>query len=476
MSDCCRARLCPHGSGKIGLLLALLPLFFVAPSKASADSSPALAIDDPIARLQETRLANGLTILTLEDHTTPVAAFQMFVKAGSKDEAFYTGIAHLFEHMMFKGSKNLAPEEHARLIGARGGRINAYTTRDVTVYHEDVTAESLPLVIDLEAERLANLDISQATLDSEREVVLEERRMRVEDNPGGLAFESLAALSFIAHPYRWPVIGWRADVEAVTVEACREFFDTYYAPNNIVIVIVGDFDTAETLARIESAFGGLEPSASIPRNPGKVVDQLGERRAVVHFEVRIPLMFAAWHAPASGHPDSDALDLTSQILSAGRSSRLYRALVYESEQALYAEGGYWEMQEAGLFYAVAGVRPGVEVDTVERAFFAEIDRIRDEGVTDDEVAKAKRQIEVSFVDGLSTGHALAARIGDDMVNLGRVRSLAERLESIRAVTAADVQRVVRTYLTQDERTVVHVVPPAPDPPAAAPTAAPKGNR
>jgi len=446
----------------------------------AAGGSPALTIDDPISRLQETVLDNGLTILTLEDHSTPVAAFQMWVKAGSKDETFHTGIAHLFEHMMFKGSKNIEPEEHARLIGARGGRINAYTTRDVTVYHEDVTAESLPLVIDLEAERLAHLDISEATLESEREVVLEERRMRIEDNPGGLAFEALAALTFMAHPYHWPVIGWRADVEAVTVEDCRRFFDTYYAPNNIVIVIVGDFDTAETIARVDAAFGDLEPSPSIPRNPGKVVDQLGERRAVIHYEVRIPLMFAAWHAPASGHPDSDALDLTSQILSAGRSSRLYRSLVYESQQALYAEGGYWEMQEAGLFYAVAGVRPGVEIGTLERAFFAEIDRIRNEGVSDDEVAKAKRQLEVSFVEGLSTGHALASRIGNDAINLGRVRTLEERLAAIKAVTAADVQRVVRTYLTKDERSVVHVVPLVPEPPAGPPSgepvAATKGSR
>ncbi len=483
MSDSCRARPCFLGSGKIRLLSVLLalgaaPVVGIA-SAVSADGPGALTIDDPISRLQETRLANGLTILTLEDHTTPVAAFQMWVKAGSKDESFYTGIAHLFEHMMFKGSKNLGPEEHAQLIGARGGTINAFTTQDVTVYHEDVTAESLPLVIDLEAERLANLDISQPTLDSERQVVLEERRMRVEDNPGGLAFEALAALIFMAHPYHWPVIGWRADVEAVTIAACREFFDTYYAPNNIVLVLVGDFETAETLARIEAAFGDLEPAASIPRNPGKVVDQLGERRALIHFDVRIPLMFAAWHAPASGHPDSDALDLTSQILSAGRSSRLYRTLVYENEQALYAEGGYWALQDAGLFYAVAGVRPGVDVATVEKAFFAEIDRIRDTGVTDEEVAKAKRQIEVAFVDGLSTGHALASRIGDDMVTLGRVRGLSERLEAIRAVTAADVQRVVRTYLTEKERSVVHVVAPVPEPTVAAPpaaSAAPKESR
>ena len=429
----------------------------------------AAGVADPAARVQKAVLDNGLEVLTLEDHSTPVVSFQMWVKAGSKDEAFYTGIAHLFEHMMFKGSRNVGPEEHARLVGARGGRINAYTSRDVTVYHEDVTAESLPLVIDLEAERVANLDISEATLQSERKVVLEERRLRVEDRPGGLAFEALAALSFQAHPYHWPVIGWRADIEAVTVEACQEFFDTYYAPNNVVIVVVGDFDTAETLERIERAFGGLEPAPVIPRNPSTVVAQRGERRAVVHHDVRVPLVYAAWQAPAAGHPDADALDVTSQILSAGRSSRLYRSLVYEQEQALYAEGGYWELQEAGLFFAVAGVRPGVEVGAVESAFFAEIERIKTEGVTGEEVAKAKRQLEVSLVNGLATTHALADRVGRETVFFGRVRSLDERLAAIRAVEPADVQRVVTAYLTKETRSVVRVVPP---PPPSEPVPAP----
>jgi predicted Zn-dependent peptidase len=367
--------------------------------------------------------------------------------------------------MMFKGSKNLGPEEHARLIGARGGRINAFTSRDITVYHEDVTAESLPLVIDLEAERVANLDISESTLESERQVVLEERRLRLEDSPSGLAFEALAALLWKAHPYRWPVIGWRSDIENVTVEACREFFDTYYSANNIVIVVVGDFDTAETLARIERAFGGLEPAEVIPRNPTSVVEQKGERRATIQHNVRIPLLYAAWHAPKSGHPDGEALDVTSQILSGGRSSRLYRQLVYESEQALYAQGGYYEFKDAGLFFAVAGVRPGVAIDALESDLFAEIDRIRDEGVTEQEVAKAKRQLEVSLVGGLGTAHALANRIGLDTVFFGRVRTLQEQLDAIQAVTPEDVQRVVRQYLVKERRSVVQVIMP---PPAAAP--------
>ena len=435
--------------------LAILVLQFLM-----AEST--LALEDPAARLRETVLPNGLTVLTLEDHSTPVVSFQMWVRAGSKDETFHTGIAHLFEHMMFKGSKRVAPEEHARLVGARGGRINAYTTRDVTVYHEDVTAESLPLVLALEAERVRNLDVSADTLESEREVVLEERRMRTEDRPAGRAFEALAALAWQAHPYHWPVIGWRADIEAVTVEACRAFFDTYYSANNIVLVIVGDIETGETLAMVEREFGAVRRAEVIPRNPGKVVEQRGERRATILYPARIPLLYAAWHAPKAGDPDGDALDVASQILSAGRSSRLYRELVYETEQALYAEGGYWALQEAGLFFAVAGVRPGVAIDDVESAFFAQIARLAEQGVSPAELAKAKRQLEVGLVQGLATAHSLAGRIGNEYVLLGRVRGLDERLAAIQAVTAEDVQRVVGRYLVEDKRSVVHVISP-PDP-------------
>ncbi len=442
-----------------GRFLVLVAFVLQVAGLQMAGAGAALAVDDPAARLQKTILPNGLTILTLEDHNTPVVSFQMWVRAGSKDETFYTGIAHLFEHMMFKGSKRIAPEEHARLVGARGGRINAYTSRDVTVYHEDVTAESLPLVLALEAERVKNLDISAETLTSEREVVLEERRMRTEDRPGGLAFEALAALSWQAHPYHWPVIGWRADIEAVTVEACRDFFETYYSANNIVLVIVGDFDTAETLALVEQEFGGVRRAEAIPRNPGKVVEQRGERRSTIVYPARIPLLYGAWHAPKAGHPDGDALDVASQILSAGRSSRLYRRLVYENEQALYAEGGYWALQEAGLFFAVAGVRPGEDIDRVEALFFAEIDRMADEEVGAAELEKAKRQLEVGLVKGLATSHSLAGRIGNEYVFLGRVRSLDERLAGIQAVTAADVKRVIGHYLVKEKRSVVQVVPP-----------------
>jgi len=425
----------------------------------AASGARVAALEDPAARAQVTHLDNGLVVVTLEDTATPVVSFQMWVKVGSRDEAGYSGLAHLFEHMMFNGSEHLGPEQHAQLVTARGGMINAYTSNDQTVYFDDVTRESLPLVIDLEYERLAYLDISEESLNRERQVVLEERSLRIEDTPMGRAYEALLALLWQALPYRTPVIGWRSDVEKATVEVCREFFATYYAPNNIVVAIAGDFDTADALARLERTIGRLPAAEVIPRNPTEEPEQRGERRATVHFDLRGPVLAAAWHAPATGHADGEALDVLSQILSDGRSSRLYRSLVHDAEIALSASGGYWEMNDTGAFLAIAGVRPGESIDRVEQLFFAEIERVRREPVHAAELDKAKRQLEVSLVNGLATSHALAARIGGDIATFGRIRPLGERLERIRAVTADDVRRVARTYLVTDQRSVVHVVPP-----------------
>ena len=424
-----------------------------------ASSASASGFRDPAADARLTVLDNGLRVLTLEDHTTPVVSVQIWVDVGSGDEARFTGIAHLFEHMMFRGSKNLPPEAHGRIIARRGGSVNAFTSRDVTVYFADVTAENLPLVIELEAERLRNLDISEESLESEREVVIEERRMRTEDSAEGRAFEALLALAFQAHPYRVPTIGWRSDLEKVGVVECNDFFREYYAANNLVVAIAGDFDTEETLALVERHMGTLRTSDQIARNPTVEPEQRGERRAVVTFEVVGPILALAWQAPPSGSEDAEPLDVASEILSSGRTSRLYRRLVYDEPLALSAEGAYWELKRAGVFYAFASVRPGQDVARAEDAFLGEIRRLRDEPVSAEELEKAKRSLEVGLIDSLGTSHALASRLGRETLTFGRVRPLDERLEAIRAVTAEDVQRVARTYLLPDRRNVVHVLPP-----------------
>ena len=441
----------------LALVASLGPVHPILPF-GSRPAAAETTFSDPLADVQVNRLANGLTVLTLEDHTTPVVSMQVWVDVGSGDESRFTGLAHLFEHMMFRGSKNLAPERHQQLLEERGARLNAFTSRDVTVYFADVTSEHLPLVIALEAERFKNLNVDETSLTSEREVVIEERRLRTEDNPQGRAFEALLATAFRAHPYRVPTIGWRSDIEKTGVEECREFFDTYYAANNLVISIAGDFDTDETLVHLQREFGDLRRADEIPRNPTEEPVQNGERREVVHFDVRSPVLAMAWHAPPAGHEDAEALDVASVILSTGRTSRLYRALVYDEPVALSAFGAYWELQSAGVFYAFASVRPGAGIERAEALFLDEIAKLRDGLVTDEELDKAKRSLEVSLIEGSATSHELASRMGREWTTFERIRPLPERLAAIQAVTAEDVQRVARTYLRDTKRTVVHVVP------------------
>jgi predicted Zn-dependent peptidase len=268
----------------------------------------------------------------------------------------------------------------------------------------------------------------------------------------------LLSLAFQAHPYGRPVIGWASDIANSTVAACRQFFDAYYVPNNITLVIVGDFDTDEALEQIEQAFGPLPAAPDIPRNTTEEPLQDGGRSAVVHFDVRSPTLAYAWRAPGSGHADGEALDVLSQILSGGRSSRLYRRLIYSEQIALSAHGGFWEWADEGVFFAYASVRPGEPVDRAETLLLEEIARLRDSLVEASELEKAKRQIEVSMVKQLSTNRAVADRVGYDVTLLGGIRPLVDRLAAIRSVNAEDIQRVAREYLRSERRNVVHVIP------------------
>ena len=426
----------------------------------AAGASFAEGVSDPLDEMRTTVLQNGLTVLTLEDHSSPVASFQIWVDVGSGDEARWTGIAHLFEHMMFRGSKHLGKEVHSQIVEARGGRINASTSHDVTRYFEDVPSEHLPVVIALEAERFHNLVIDEDSLASEREVVISERRWRNEDDPNGRAFEQLMATAFKAHPYRHPIVGWLSDLQKVDVEVCRRFFDTYYAANNLVIALAGDFDTDDTLIRIRESFGGLRHAAAIPRNPTDEPRQQGERRATVHFDVAGPILTMAWHAPPTGHPDAEALDVLSGVLSDGRASRLYRRMVYaEDAVALGAQGIYWELRQAGLFYAGVQVRPGESIERAEAELLEEIERIRLEAPSEAEVDRARRSLEVGLIVGAGSAHALASRMGREWISFGRVRPLEERLAKVRGVTPEDVRRVAARYLVPEGRNVVSVVAP-----------------
>jgi predicted Zn-dependent peptidase len=430
---------------------------------AASELAATQAVDDPALRTKITTLANGLTVLTLEDHATPTVSLQVWVRVGSGDESRFTGIAHLFEHMNFLSSKNLAPlgpEAYTRLVEERGGRINAYTSRDVTVYFEDVAPEHLPLMIALEGERFANLEVTEEALAAERQVVMEERRLRTDSDPDGMAFETLMGLTYQALAYRVPTVGWQSDLEQVTAADCQAFWDTYYAANNLVIAIAGDFESAATLALVEKHFGSLRRAATIPRNPQVEPAQDGERRAVVHFPVQAPIVIAGFPAPQTGHPDADALDVAAGVLAGGRTSRMYRSMVFDAPLALAPQAFYRELQRAGIFVVGATLRPGVDVARAEQTIFAEVDRLGALPPSAEELGRAKRALEVAWIGGQGTAHALASRVAQDYVAYGRIETLAEKLDAIDKVSAEDVQRVVRQYLGPRQRSVVQVFPPA----------------
>jgi predicted Zn-dependent peptidase len=318
-------------------------------------------------------LPNGLTILLHQDRSTPIAHVQLWYHVGSKDERpGRTGFAHLFEHMMFKGSKNVEPEQHTSIVSSVGGRANAYTTEDATVYWQTVPAQYLPLVLWMEADRMATLRIDDKTFRNERQVVQEERRMRIENQPYGRLNEILFEHAFTVHPYKHPVIGSMKDLEAATIDDVREFYRTYYVPSNCTMVIAGDFDIEQVtelinryLARVPSA--GREAPREIPKEPAPTK----ERRATVEEAWPLPAVVVAHHITYDGHPDSYPLHIVSKVLSDGQSSRIYRKLVYETGLALTAFGGGNIIEDPNLFFAVAIVNPGQSPATVEKALIAE---------------------------------------------------------------------------------------------------------
>src|SRR5256885_8746050 len=292
-------------------------------------------------RVLAATLENGLRVLLLEDHRSPIVSFQVWYRVGSRNEARgATGIAHFLEHMMFKGTPTHGRGQFARLVEQNGGQDNAFTSQDVTAYFVDIVADKLDLVLELDADRMQNLLLDPKQIDSERQVVLEEWRTRTEDDPGGFLGEEVAALAFKAHPYGFPIIGWREDIARITPEEIRAFYTTYYVPNNALVVAVGDFRAEETLERIKRRSGPLPRAPAPPLVLAVEPSPNGERRVVVRKQAELPIVYVAYHVPNQRSDDAAPLEVLSTVLSGGRASRLYRDLVYEHRLALVAGGVY----------------------------------------------------------------------------------------------------------------------------------------
>ena len=405
-------------------------------------------------------LANGLKVVLLEDHSTPIVHAELWYHVGSKNEKpGRTGFAHLFEHMMFKGSKNVEPEGHPSWISSVGGQSNATTNEDATVYWQTFPAQYLPLVLWLEADRMATLRIEESVFKNEREVVKEERRMRVDNQPYGRLNEIVYDQAFTVHPYKHPTIGSMEDLEAASIEDVREFFRTFYVPNNATLVLVGDFDSKEALGLVERYLGRVPKSDKpVPRDIPKEPPQTKERRVRLEESWPLPAVVVAHHITYDGHADAYPLHIASKVLSDGQSSRIYRQLVYEKQVALAAFGGGNIIEHPNLFFAVAIVQPGKTPEEAAAALIAELDRLRQEPITAGELQQAKNQFARDYIFGRQSNRDKANQLAHAVVIHDDVTTADGEFDIFMNITQADVQRVAQKYFTPENRLVLTIMP------------------
>jgi zinc protease len=418
------------------------------------------AVRPPKLDYTTTTLPNGMQVVFLEDHSTPIVHLQMWYHVGSKNERpGRTGFAHFFEHMMFKGSKNVEAEGHPSFVSSVGGQSNAFTNEDATVFWESVPSHYLPLILWLEADRLGSLRIDEKAFKNEREVVKEERRMRIENQPYGRLQEIIADQAFQVHPYKHPVIGSMKDLDAASVEDVREFFQAYYVPNNCTAVLVGDFDAKEALNLVTQYLGRVPKSDKpVPRDIPKEPPQTKEKRVTIQEEWPLPAVVVAHHITFDGNPDSYPLHIASKVLSDGQSSRIYRKLVYEQGIALAAFGGGNIIEDPNLFFAVAIVQPGHTTEEAAKALIGELDRLRVEPITAAELQQAKNQFSRDYILGRETIKDKAEVLGHAAVIHSDIKTADAEFDIFQRLTTADVQRVAKTYFTPENRLVLTIVP------------------
>jgi zinc protease len=446
-------------------LLGIAVVAALAAGATAADTIPR----PPKFDYTMTTLDNGLQVVYLEDHSTPIVHLAVWYHVGSKNEKpGRTGFAHLFEHLMFKGSRNVRADQHPSWITSVGGQSNAFTDEDATVFWETVPAQYLPLVLWLEADRMATLEVDEEKFRTEREVVKEERRMRYENQPFGRLPEIIFDKAFEVHPYKHQTIGSMADLEAASIADVRAFHETYYVPNNATVALVGDFDTALARQLVEQFLGRVPRGAPVPRDIPREPIQERERRFVVSEPWPLPAVVVSHHITFDGHPDAYPLHILAKILSDGESSRIYRSLVYEKQMALAAFGEAKLIEHPNLFYAVAVVQPGRRPEDVQRALQAELDRIKTEGVTPEELTRAKRQFARDYILGRETVQQKALHLAHAVVIHGDIKTADGEFDLFQNVTADDVKRVATTYFTPQSRMLLTIMPAgAGDAPVAA---------
>lgn len=404
-------------------------------------------------------LSNGLKVIAIKDPNAPLAVFQIWYDAGSINEQVgKTGLSHVLEHMMFKGTPKYGPKTFSKIIKRAGGTDNAGTSKDYVYYYQKLAPDRLYLSIEMEADRMQNLIMDEEETMSERDVVMEERRMRYDDDPQNLVYEEVVSTAFKNHPYKWPVIGWMEDLKKVTRDDLWKYYKSRYVPNNAFIIVAGNIDVDSIMDKIRKEFG------VIPRGPdlvklriGEPV-QRGERRIFVKKEAELPYVFSAYKTPNILHEDSYALDVLWGVLSGGKSARIYKSLIDEQRIALSAGAGYSNFNRYPfMFYLYGTSMPGKKIEDVENALYAEVDKLKEQPPTEKEVQKVKNQIEADFIMQQDNLHYRAVNLAQFEMIGGR--ELEEKyLEGVRNVTAEDVQSVAKKYLVEDQRTVGILIP------------------
>lgn len=405
------------------------------------------------------QLDNGLKILLYQDHDIPNIAYYTFFRVGSRNERpGLTGVSHFIEHMMFNGSAAFGPGEFDRIMEFNGGANNAYTSDDMTAYTDWFPKVALEKMMRMEADRMRGLLLDPVVLESERGVIASERRLSVENDNDSLLDETVRATAIMAHSYHWGVIGWMSDILSWKRDEINAYFRTYYAPNNAVLVVTGDFETEAIMGLIKKYYGDIPAASPPPAVTTIEPQQIGTRRVQLHKAAQIPSFLAVYHVPAVSHPDFPALSLLETILLRGESSRLYRRLVSEAQLAISVSGGTSQTIDPFLFYIQAKPRPGADLELLEKTMEEEIEKIKQAGVSSLEMEKAVNSARTGFYSPLQTIAGKANMLGFTEVVFGGFENLFTIVDRFAAVTPAQVQDACRKYLNKDNKTVGTLVP------------------
>ena len=439
---------------------ALSHRFLIAGLATWCSAAALSALTAPPVKFSDTKLANGLRVIISENHAAPVFSVALVYDVGSRDErAGRTGFAHLFEHMMFKGSDNVGPGEHFYTIFSNGGTMNGTTNKERTLYFETMPANQLDAALFLEADRMRSLAIVKDNLDNQRNAVQEERRLRVDNQPYGRADEEIEALAFDNAAYKHSVIGSMADLNAASVEDVTAFFRMYYAPNNAILAIVGDLNTGATLARVRKYFESIPSQPAPPQVDVAQPPQDRERRLTIEDPLaRLPRVDIGYRIPSTLSPDDDTIDVLTEILAGGRSGRFFEHIVRQQQRAVSVRAFAPNSRGPRLFAIEATPSPGTTVEALEQAIYSEIDGVKAGPIAEPEIEKARNMARRQFMGSVATSLALARSLAEYTLFFGEPGRINTRWDRLAKFSAADVQRVAKQYFTPENRTVVISIP------------------